>query len=209
MPIEGNAVVVDGLLSMFKEAGCDTVFITVSHFSRLLRSYCGDGSRYGLSIEYVEEEEPLGTIGPLRPMRDLLDTTFFVTNSDVYLDLDTKAFLAAHRNGGAYLTVAIYLQVVDIAYGVLDHDDGRVTAFREKPSEEFTVSTGVYLMEPEIIDLIPEGSFGFDELVGRMLSKDIPIGAYLHDGTWIDIGRIEDLRRAQKQAAGLLTEDDQ
>ncbi|MEX1294890.1 MAG: sugar phosphate nucleotidyltransferase [Candidatus Limnocylindrales bacterium] len=204
MPLERDVVVVDALLAMLKRAGCDTVYFTVRDFYRLLRSYCGDGSRYGLRIEYVEEAEPLGTIGPLRPMRERLDTTFFVTNSDVYLDLDTDAFLAAHRRHGTALTVAVTRQTVDIAYGVLDLDDGVVTTFREKPKESFTVSTGVYLMEPRIIDLIPEGPFGFDDLVHRMLAERIPIGAFHHDGTWIDIGRIEELRRAQQEAAGYL-----
>lgn len=203
MPVDTDGVVVDVLLAMLRSAGAESVFITVGAQSRLIRSYCGDGRQYGLHIEYVEEKAPLGTIGPLRPLREKLDSTFFVSNSDVYLDLDANAFLTEHHDNGTMLTVAVTRQVVDISYGVFEHDGGRVTAFEEKPTKEFTVSTGVYLMEPEILDLIPDGPFGFDNLVETMLDNEIPIGAYVHTGTWVDIGRIEDLRRTQEQAAAL------
>lgn len=201
MPI-GEGTVIDSMLSLFAKAGVTTVYITVSKFGPLIRSYCGDGSRWNLKLEYIEETQPLGTIGPLGPIRHLLDGTFLVANSDIYIDLDIPRLLQFHRERGTRLSVVVTNQVVKIEYGVLDQTGGTVTGFREKPTEQFCVSTGIYCMEPGVFDFVPQGTaFGFDELVRAMLASNTPISAYEHPGQWIDIGRIEDLRRAQEHAA--------
>jgi mannose-1-phosphate guanylyltransferase len=201
MPI-GEGTVIDHLLNQFRDAGVVEVIITVSRFGPLIRSYCGDGSRWNLTIDYITEDVPLGTIGGLALLRDRLDGSFFVANSDVYTDLELKDLLAAHSNGSAAVTVVVTRQRVNVAYGVLDHSGGRLLEFREKPSQEFSVSTGIYCMSPEVFEFIPpSGSFGFDHLMRAMLDRGAPVGVHEHLGSWIDIGRVEDLRRAQEQAA--------
>jgi NDP-mannose synthase len=208
MPV-GEATVVDHLLNQFRDAGAREVIITVSKFGPLIRSYCGDGSRWNLDIDYITEETPLGTIGGLNLMRDRLGEAFFVANSDVYADLELKDLLAAHTSGSAALTVVVTRQIVDIAYGVLDHADGQVTAFREKPRQEYSVSTGIYCMSPEVFEFFPSsGPFGFDHLMRAMLEKGAPVGVHEHLGQWIDIGRVEDLRRAQEEAANPFVPDE-
>ncbi|GAA3242875.1 sugar phosphate nucleotidyltransferase [Pseudonocardia petroleophila] len=204
MPI-GKGTVVDNLLDQFAAAGVREVVITVSSFGPLIRSYCGDGSRWGVTIDYVGEDEPLGTIGPLSALRDRLDGPFFVSNSDVYTDLDLTRVLEFHDASPGPLTVVLTPQTVNIPYGVITHDGGRVVGFQEKPTEVFHVSTGIYCMSPEVFDHIPAtGAFGFDQLMAVMLEKGRPINAYEHDGRWVDIGRIEDLRRAQTQLTTMM-----
>jgi mannose-1-phosphate guanylyltransferase len=201
MPIDEQTVI-DKLLDRFADAGVKKVYITVSRFGPLIRSYCGDGGRWGLEIEYLTEDEPLGTIGPLNALRSRLAEPFFVSNSDVFADVVLGDVVTEHERDGALLTVVVTRQDVKIAYGVLDHDHGRVTTFREKPTEEFSVSTGIYLMDPGIFEFIPpDGPFNFDDLMRVMLERDAPIHVYEHLGVWVDIGRIEDLRRAQERAA--------
>ena len=201
MPI-GEGTVIDHLLNQFRDAGVGEVIITVSRFGPLIRSYCGDGSRWNLTIDYITEDVPLGTIGGLALLRDRLDGSFFVANSDVYTDLELKDLLAAHSNGSAAVTVVVTRQRVNVAYGVLDHSGGRLLEFREKPSQEFSVSTGIYCMSPEVFEFLPpSGPFGFDHLMRAMLDRGAPVGVHEHLGSWIDIGRVEDLRRAQEQAA--------
>ena len=200
MPV-GDSCVIDNLISQFARVGVKNVSITVSSFGPLIRSYCGDGERWGLDIEYISEEEPLGTIGPLNALRHAVDGPFFVTNSDVFTDVSLSSVLAAHHEQESPLTVVVTRQSVNIAYGVLEHRGGIVTDFREKPTQQFSVSTGVYLMEPSVFDYIPAtGPFGFDELMRTMLALDVPVHVYEHEGAWIDIGRVEDLRRAQEHA---------
>ena len=201
MPV-GEETVIDHLLNQLRDAGVGEVMITVNKFGPLIRSYCGDGSRWGLEIDYVTEDVPLGTIGALNLLRDRLDGPFFVANSDVYTDLELKDLLAAHTSGDSQVTVVVTRQRVDIAYGVLDHEAGRLRQFREKPSQEYSVSTGIYCMSPGVYEFIPPtGAFGFDRLMRAMLDRGAPVGVHEHLGSWIDIGRVEDLRRAQERAA--------
>jgi NDP-mannose synthase len=208
MPV-GEGTVIDHLLNRFRDAGVGEVIVTVSKFGPLIRSYCGDGSRWNLSIDYITEDVPLGTIGGLNLFRERLETPFFVANSDVYTDLELKDLLAAHSGDeDAALTVVVTRQTVNIGYGVVDHADRRVISFREKPSQEFSVSTGMYCMSPEVFEFIPtSGAFGFDHLMRAMLEKGARVNVYEHLGSWIDIGRVEDLRKAQEQAAHPFTPD--
>ena len=201
MPV-GEGTVIDHLLSGFRDAGVAEVIITVSRFGPLIRSYCGDGSRWNLSIDYITEDVPLGTIGGLNLLRERLPAPFFVANSDIYTDLELKDLLATHSSGSASVTVVVTRQTVNIGYGVVDHTDGLMTDFREKPSQEFSVSTGIYCMSPGIFEFIPpSGTFGFDHLLRTMLDRGASVGVHEHLGSWIDIGRVEDLRKAQEQAA--------
>jgi NDP-mannose synthase len=201
MPI-GEGTVIDHLLEQFRDVGVAEVIITVSRFGPLIRSYCGDGSRWNLDIEYITEDVPLGTIGALNVLRDRLDGPFFVANSDIYCDLPLKDLLATHVSDSAAVTIGVTRQRVDIAYGVIDHVGGRVTEFREKPSQEISVSTGLYCMRPAVFQYMPpSGAYGFNHLIRAMLDRGGQVGVYEHLGAWIDIGRVEDLRRAQEQAA--------
>jgi mannose-1-phosphate guanylyltransferase len=201
MPI-GEGTVIDHLLGQFKHAGIRTVYVTVSGFGPLIRSYCGNGERWNLDIEYVTESQPLGTIGPLDSLRGMLNSSFFVANSDVFTDLDLSLVLQHHRAHPAPMTVVVTAQKVNISYGVLEHIKGRVTAFREKPTEVFSVSTGIYCMEPSVFQYIPKAqAFGFDQLMYALLQSGTPVNTFEHKGRWVDIGRIEDLRRAQEEAA--------
>ncbi len=208
MPV-GDGAVIDHLLNQFRDAGVSEVIITVSRFGPLIRSYCGDGSRWGLEIDYVTEDTPLGTIGALNGLRDRLGGPFLVANSDVYTDLVLKDVLASHTNGSSSVTVVVTRQKVNIAYGVLEHAGGRLLNFWEKPTEQFSVSTGIYCMDPGVFRFIPPaGPFGFDHLMRVMLDEGAPVNVYEHLGSWIDIGRVEDLRKAQEQAAEPFADED-
>ena len=134
MPV-GEGTVIDNLLMQFARAGALTVFVTVSDCGPLIKSYCGDGSRWNLRIEYVVEERPLGTIGPLDVIRQRLDGPFFVANSDIYSDLDLTRVLAHHREHRAPLTVVVETkQQVRHSLRCAQARDGRVVDFKEKPT---------------------------------------------------------------------------
>jgi mannose-1-phosphate guanylyltransferase len=108
------------------------------------------------------------------------------------------------------MTVVVTRQDVNIAYGVLDHTDGVVVAFREKPTQQFSVSSGIYCMSPDVFDFIPpSGPFGFDDLMYAMLGGGAKVSVYEHLGNWVDIGRVEDLRKAQERAVAPLVDSDE
>ena len=197
MPV-GSRPVLEMLLKWLRRNGIQEVFITTGYLGHLIRSVCGDGRQWNMSIKYTDEKEPLGTIGPLSLLRDSLDKTFLVINGDVITDLSLKAFAASHRRSGTVVTVATISRSIKLDFGLIEEKAERISGFREKPLLSHNVSMGVYCMEPSVLDYIPSGvPFGFDDLVLCLLDIDCPVGTFKHNGMWLDIGRVEDFQKAQ------------
>jgi mannose-1-phosphate guanylyltransferase len=200
MPVGGKPVL-ELLLKWLRRNGTSEAYVTTGHLGDLIRSFCGDGRQWDLRITYTSETEPLGTVGALGLLRDKLDCTFLVVNGDVLTDLNLSAFANFHRMHGGALTIATASRSVRIDFGILEDTNGRVTRFKEKPILTHLVSTGIYCMEPSILDHIPVGvPFGFDDLMNCMLRKGLPVRSFLHNGLWLDIGRVEDFHKAQEIA---------
>lgn len=197
MPV-GSKPVLELLLKWLRRNGLRDVYITTGYLGNLIRGVCGDGRQWDLDIRYTEEREPLGTVGALSLLRDELDCTFLVINGDVLTDLNLAAFVTYHRQHASTLTIATAKRTVRMDFGVIEDIDGRVAHFMEKPTLTHVVSMGIYCMEPEILDHIPAGApFGFDDLMSCMLMRGPPVHSFLHNGFWLDIGRIEDFQKAQ------------
>lgn len=198
MPV-GDHPVIEMLLKWLRRNGVNDAYITIGYLGHLIRALCGDGAQWDMNINYSEEPEPLGTVGPLHLIRDQLDETFLVLNGDLVTDLDLRAFQTFHKGHGGLVSVAVFNKDVNIDLGVIENTQGRIHTFREKPTMQFQVSMGVYFMEPGVLDLIPKGvPFGFDDLMHAMLEKDLPVHVFEHHGCWMDIGRPEDFLRAQE-----------
>ncbi len=198
MPI-GNIPVIEILIKWLRRNDICQVYITTGYLGHLIQSLCGDGKQWDLQIEYSQETEPLGTIGPLKLLKEQLTETFLVLNGDLVTDLEIREFVAFHREKGGMVTVSGTEKKIPIDLGVIDCENGRTTNFREKPVFNFEVSMGIYCMEPEVFDLIPHSvPFGFDNLMYAMLDRNIPVNVYHHNGYWMDIGREEDFRKAQE-----------
>lgn len=200
MPV-GAKPVLELLLKWLRRNGTHHAYITTGYLGHLIRSYCGDGGQWDLQITYTEEVEPLGTVGALSLLRDELDSTFVMLNGDVLTDLNLNDLLRDHRQRGAALTIATARRDVHIPFGIIEAKDGWVSRFKEKPIMSHLVSTGIYCVEPSILRLIPTGiPFGFDDLMYRMLERDLPIRTFRHDGLWLDIGSVDDFRKAQEMS---------
>lgn len=198
MPV-GDHPVIEMLLKWLRRNGVSDAYVTIGYLGHLIRALCGDGAQWDMNITYSEEPEPLGTVGPLHLIREQLDETFLMLNGDLVTDLDLRAFQAFHKDHGGLVSVAVFNKDVNIDLGVIDSEQGRMRAFREKPTMQFQVSMGVYCMEPGVLDLIPKGvPFGFDDLMYAMLERDLPVHVFEHQGCWMDIGRPEDFRHAQE-----------
>jgi len=198
MPV-GDRPVIEMLIKWLRRNGVDEACVTIGYLGHLIRAVCGDGSQWDMRIRYSEEAQPLGTVGPLHLIREFLDETFLMLNGDLITDLDLRAFTAFHRSHGGMVSVAVANKEVKIDLGVIDSEGSRIVGFREKPVMSFQVSMGIYCMEPEVLDLVPHGvPFGFDDLMHLMLEKNLPVHVYEHHGIWMDIGRPEDFRQAQK-----------
>ncbi|MGE5535891.1 MAG: sugar phosphate nucleotidyltransferase [Acidobacteriota bacterium] len=198
MPV-GSRPVLELLLKWLRRNGAQEIYITTGYLGHLIRTVCGDGRQWDMIINYTEEKEPLGTIGPLSLLRDRLDSTFLVINGDVLTDLSINALLACHRQQSSALTVATMTRVLKTDFGLIEDYAGRVKQFKEKPVLSHVVSMGIYCMEPEVLRFIPSGvPFGFDDLILCLLNRDIPVSTFRHSGMWLDVGRVEDFQKAQE-----------
>jgi NDP-mannose synthase len=199
MPI-GDRAILDLVVRQLASYGYTRLTFAVGHLAHLIKAVFGDGSQWGVSIEYHEEESPLGTAGPLRTV-DGLDQTFLVMNGDVLTALDYGELFEIHRRSGNTLTIATHRRTVETEYGIL-HLDGqhgetdRVASYEEKPKLHYTVSMGVYVMEPAAVEHIPPGRFDIPDLVLAMLGAGEPVGSVLYEGYWLDIGRHDDYEQA-------------
>lgn len=201
MPLDDQAII-EVLLKWLHRWGITRVIITLGYLGHLIRTVCGDGRQWDMEISYSEEQEPLGTIGPLRQIDKHLTETFLVLNGDLITDMDLSAFGSYHRQCKAPVTVAVTRKLIAVDLGVLESQNNRLVRFREKPTLDFQVSMGIYCMEPSVLELIPRNvPFGFDDLMHAMLRLEIPVHLFQHDGLWLDIGREEDFCHAQKSFA--------
>lgn len=202
VPIGDEFAIIEIVLRQLRSTGFETATIAIGHLGQLIRAYCGDGSQWGLSIDYWPEDVPLGTMGPVVSNLDQLPESFLVMNGDVLTDLDFGGLLRGHDAADAGLTVAAYDRVVKIDFGVLGlgGDDGdRIVEFREKPVEHFSVSMGTYAVSRDTLTGYPAGEpLGFDELVLDLIASGRPPRVHRFDGYWLDIGRPDDYDRANQ-----------
>ena len=197
MPI-GDMPILEVLLRQMKKAGISDVILTVGHLAELLRAFFQGGERYGLRLHYSMEDKPLGTAGPLSLIGDQLDDTFLVTNGDVLTTLDLHQLINAHRKSGAIATIASHTRQVKVDLGVLQlNGNDELTGFIEKPTYDFSVSMGIYVFEPRLLEYIPNNQYlDFPDLVIRLINAGEKVKSFRFDGYWQDLGRQDDYERA-------------
>lgn len=196
----GERPILEIVISQLRDAGVERVTIAVNHMAEIIMAFFGSGERFGIEIDYSLEDKPLGTIAPLRLIKDLPEH-FIVMNGDTLTDIDYAALYQAHIGSGKPLTIATYRREVKIDFGVLEVDEASnlLTGFQEKPIYRFEVSTGVYVFSRRLLERIPfNESYGLDDLVLGMLKDEQPINAYRFDGYWLDIGRPADYDQANR-----------
>jgi NDP-sugar pyrophosphorylase family protein len=196
MPI-GDQSILEVVVGQLEDAGIVNVNFCVGYLAHLIQAVFDSRENGHVDITYVREQEALGTAGPLRLVEGL-DSTFIVMNGDVLTTIDYEELVRFHREQGNAVTIATRERSIKIDYGLLHLDeDSRVREYEEKPTISSRVSMGIYVMEPEVIELVPEGEyFDFPDLVRVLLDAGEPVGAYDHTGLWFDIGRQEDYERA-------------
>jgi NDP-sugar pyrophosphorylase family protein len=201
VPIGEEHSILEIVLSQLAQSGFGRITLAIGHLGELIRSYVGDGSRWGVRVDYsMPEEMPLGTMGPVLRLLDRLPEMFLVMNGDVLTDLDYADLMRRHAESGAELTVATCHRQERIDYGVLTTRDGRVVEFTEKPQVDYRVSMGIYACSKRTLTGYASGMpFGFDELMLDMLARDTPPLEYAFDGYWFDIGRPDDYDRVNAE----------
>ena len=196
MPI-GEYPILEVVVRQLVRHGFDHVTIAVNHQAELIKAFFGDGSKWRLRIDYSLEDEPLGTMGPLRLIRDLPEH-FLVMNGDVLTDLDFAAFHAEHAAADRLFTVSSHQRAQKVDYGVLmTGADGTLKGFHEKPVTDYEVSMGIYMVSRSVLPYIPDQRpFGFDDLMRDLLRARQTVHVRRYSGYWLDIGRADDYQQA-------------
>ena len=199
VPIGDEFSILEIVLRQLANHGFTSATLAIGHLGQLIRAYVGDGSQWGIKVDYVSEESPLGTIGPSLMILDRLPENFLLMNGDILTDLNYSDLMVSHITAGAPLTVATYERSHTVDFGVLGIDNHLVTTFTEKPSLSYQVSMGVYGMSRRHLDRYTPGlPFGFDELMLDLIERGTPPSSYSFDGFWLDIGRPDDYDQANR-----------
>ena len=197
VPITGDAPILSILIEQLKRNGFDHITLAINHMADIIMSYAGDGSRWGVKIDYSREEDPLHTIGALTIVPDLPEH-FLVVNGDTLTDLNYGDFLKEHMQRDNDVSVSVKNREVKIDFGVLTFDENQnLTGFQEKPKHTSYVAMGANCFSRRVIESLPKAQwYGFDDLMRDRLAQNKKVWAYKHDGFWLDIGRPEDYQYA-------------
>src|ERR1051326_7677617 len=195
------------IITLLPSHGIDDIVVTVAFLANQITNYFGDGSELGVRLRYATEEAPLGTAGSVRNAAAELDDTFLVISGDVLTDIDLTEVVKAHKQAGALATIGLVRVDNPLEFGiVITREDGTIERFLEKPTwgQVFsdTINTGIYVLEPQIFDLIEEGrpvDFS-EEVFPAALERGMALAGHVSDGYWQDIGNIDQYRQANFDA---------
>jgi mannose-1-phosphate guanylyltransferase/phosphomannomutase len=198
-----NKPVMLHILELLKRHGITDIVVTLRYLATVIQDFFGDGSQLGMNLTYVVEDSPLGTAGSVRHAAQYLDETFLVISGDALTDFDLQSIIHAHQARDVLATIALAHVPNPLEYGVVvTNEESYVSRFLEKPGWaeliSDTVNTGIYVLEPEALDLIPpDKPYDFSlELFPTMLEKGIPIYGHTAHGYWCDVGNIPEYQRA-------------
>ena len=192
MPI-GQTPILEIIILQLVKHGFSHITLAVNHQADIIKAYFGDGLKWNIKIDYSLEKGPLGTIAPLKLIKDLPEN-FLLMNGDIFTDIHFGNFYEEHIKQKNSFTISSKLRNQKIDFGVLQtNENNDLIGFKEKPTSNYQVSMGIYMISKGIIELIPEGkAFGFDQLMHFLISiKKFP-NVIPFNGYWLDIGRPDD-----------------
>lgn len=197
----GGKPVLETILDGFIEAGFDTFYISVNYKAEMIESYFGDGAKWGVQIQYLRETKRLGTAGSIGLLPEKPDLPFIVMNGDLLTRVDFKSLLEFHTNNfklsNSLATMCVREYNLQIPYGVVRQEGNRLVRLDEKPVQRFFVNGGIYVFQPEVLDLIPDNQYyDMTHLFDKMLEDQIKAVVFQIREYWMDIGHKSDFEIA-------------
>ncbi|MGV3665406.1 MAG: nucleotidyltransferase family protein [Leptospira bouyouniensis] len=188
------------IIERAKGEGFHNFLIAIHYLGHMIEEYFGNGSKFGVNIEYVREEEPLGTAGALSLVQNIPTMPFIVTNGDVLTDIHYAEFLDFHLRHGATATMAVRLHEWQHPFGVVRTKGVEIVGFEEKPIFRSHVNAGIYTLNPEVLTrLIPKAHCDMPTLFSRLADEGLRTIVYPMHEPWIDVGRPDDLDKVNLQ----------
>jgi len=194
----GEKPIIEHNLDRLVSFGVDDFWITVKYLGEKIKDYIGDGSQKGVNVKYIDEIDPLGTIGSLSLIKDFEHDYILVTNSDLLTNLDYEQFFLEFVNSGADFSVATIPYNVNIPYAILETEGALIKNFKEKPTYTYFANAGIYLIKRELCKKIPVNKFyNATDLLEHLLETNHKVTSYPLRGYWLDIGKHDDYKKAQ------------
>jgi NDP-sugar pyrophosphorylase family protein len=197
LPVGESSVLEIQVLSL-KKAGVDEIFIATNYRSDYVEAFLGNGSRYGVAVEFSREEKPLGTCGPVSLLRDRLREPFLLVNGDILTTVDFRRVYETACASDANLLVVTRELVAPFNFGkVVAHGD-YIVEVEEKPDLKLEILAGLYVLKPALFEMIPHDTYyGIDTLIKDMLARGWRVARFLMKDYWLDIGQVDQFEVAQ------------
>jgi dTDP-glucose pyrophosphorylase len=197
LPVAGRPILERIVLHLVGH-GIRRIFISVNYLAEIIERHFGDGERFGCRIEYLRETSALGTGGALSLLPEPPSAPLVALNGDLIVQFDVGRMLGFHEQGRYHATLAVHEYTHTIPFGVIEIDDDRVAALREKPTESWSTNAGIYVLGPELPARVPKGrEFPMPAIIEGCLERGERVGAFRNEGDWIDVGRRAELSRAR------------
>jgi dTDP-glucose pyrophosphorylase len=190
--------VIEHIIERFTEVGCIEFHLTVNYKGRILKAYFEE-LQPAYSVNFVDELEPLGTAGSLKFLEGKFDRPFFVTNCDIIIKADYASLYEFHVKGGYDITLVASAKEYVIPYGTCElNGEGHLSHIDEKPSYDFLINTGLYVVNPEVLEIIPEHTFfHITYLIEKAKSQGRKVGVFpIDDDSWVDVGQWAEYQKA-------------
>lgn len=196
----GDKAIIEHNIDRLIRHGVSNFYISINYLGHMIQDHFGNGAGKGVNIKYIEENEPMGTIGSVKLEKSYASDSLLVMNSDLLTNINFSDFYNAFIESGADMCVAVTTYTIDVPYAVLDLSDANlVLALKEKPTYTYHSNGGIYLIKKDLLELIPDNTF-FDitDLMEKMIKFNKTVYAFPIMGYWLDIGKMDDYRRAQE-----------
>jgi NDP-sugar pyrophosphorylase family protein len=196
LPVGESSVLEIQILSLARH-GVTDVFVATNYMAEYVEAFLGDGRKYGVRLVFSREDQPLGTCGPVTLLEKELDSPFILINGDVLTTLDFRMAYETALSHPAALMVVTKEVRTPFSFGTVVSEGDRILDVTEKPDFKFEVLAGIYVLKPEILKEIPKNTYyGIDSLIKDTLARRQPVGRYLMQEYWLDIGQVDDYKRA-------------
>lgn len=187
----GEQTMLEDIMDRFVECGCHDFYVSVNYKAEIIKRYLDNLNKPQYNISYFQEDKPLGTAGSLHLLKDKITDTFFVSNCDIIIEEDYGEILKYHRDNHNEITVVAAIKNLAIPYGTLEtREEGLLSDIKEKPEYTFKINTGMYILEPHLINEIPQDEFyHITFLIEKLMKEGRRVGVYpINEGSWIDVG---------------------
>lgn len=196
----GEKPLIETIVDRLVENGFRKIYFAVRYKAEMVEEHFGDGSRWAADFQYIHEPAPLGTAGALGLLPERPDKPFIVMNADLLTKIDLRQLLDFHDDSSSAATMAVRAYDFEIPYGVVSTEGHRITGIEEKPVQQIFVNAGIYVINPETLDLVkPDEHLDMPDLFNALIEGGLHTAAFPIREYWIDVGRMEDYRRANDE----------